>query len=977
MRRVVDILERSHETEVNALEERIRELESTQSELMREMGESRDYFYVQMVTARDRIDETSREHERRIEQLVDERHQFERHIAATNAASQSSQQQLNQLTNTVDRVKKDRDQFRDRSLLAEKNMERCIADHAAHIHLIQNLSDVATRKLEQALRVATTDASVSQSQMQAENKCMAISLDDAQRKLNNFEIKIQEAVRQAHDTTDSFRSQLARSIEDNRIMRVTALEKERQREKEVNATMAALKDEIQAMKVHEAAATSLQHALTMSERNRQGSAARHAHESKNWTASAATLKDEIVRLRHHASQRDSSAISELRNQLQTIEMKRAMESKRYDENQANLVAELSTMKVNATSARTERNRSHERHLHETAASEAMVVRMRDDVARAARVTNAVHEQNVEINDLKKKLRVAEARRAESTSRHETLQGHTMAANLAIRTHLATVLARRTVLSNRRRKSPSKLPRKTGVKKRAKKAGSVPIVMPRRVVRDADTPTRATMVHSKTTVRESVRKPQGQKPYDVCTPLRRTMASSNSPTGRFAMMLPRLTTPATLVMAAGAADRSIRRRTRRFADTIRATRTRGADVVDADGDYVMDEAPIPEVHALITPCVQPQSSPQPRDPRATGVDGQTSEAGGRALQRRFSSDSVSPPPSSSSSSSSESSSDTDSDSTASQSTTSSDSSTSRLDSLELNGEEAIAPAQHKRHRKMLALCRAATSPESLIATIEGARKSKKWKYSTTATYIGALYGAVKNPFVNPSDSIVSFVTSAKFSKYHAVIRRKLLTEEVNFPKAANAQQINSVVSNERHAASTRMAILLAWSLAGRVSDILKIRTHLVNIKRSSQADLATVLVKFVDGKGVNARKQPFTVATTVPRTLATTLHRFVAERLLKGNKFLWSEKDRNREMRAMRAVLKPRALELRSMRRGALQTMALAKAEPTTLRYFSHHSTDAMLDRYLGWGWFNVHKHSQTIESSAALWPASTGKKLLV
>jgi hypothetical protein len=64
--------------------------------------------------------------------------------------------------------------------------------------------------------------------------------------------------------------------------------------------------------------------------------------------------------------------------------------------------------------------------------------------------------------------------------------------------------------------------------------------------------------------------------------------------------------------------------------------------------------------------------------------------------------------------------------------------------------------------------------------------------------------------------------------------------------------------------------------------------------------------------------------------------------------------------ALRAETGNPALENRSIRRGALQAMALAGASEKELMLFSRHATPAMLRRYLGFG------RDRTAE--AAVWP---------
>lgn len=63
------------------------------------------------------------------------------------------------------------------------------------------------------------------------------------------------------------------------------------------------------------------------------------------------------------------------------------------------------------------------------------------------------------------------------------------------------------------------------------------------------------------------------------------------------------------------------------------------------------------------------------------------------------------------------------------------------------------------------------------------------------------------------------------------------------------------------------------------------------------------------------------------------------------------------------------LELRSIRRGALQTMALAGATDQTLLEFSQHRDPQMLHRYLDWGSTRTNAAQSTMDASEPLFKA--------
>ena len=61
------------------------------------------------------------------------------------------------------------------------------------------------------------------------------------------------------------------------------------------------------------------------------------------------------------------------------------------------------------------------------------------------------------------------------------------------------------------------------------------------------------------------------------------------------------------------------------------------------------------------------------------------------------------------------------------------------------------------------------------------------------------------------------------------------------------------------------------------------------------------------------------------------------------------------------------LELRSIRRGALQHMASQNVSMEDLRIYSRHSSVAMLRRYLHWGRAPSEEASRGMKAAGALW----------
>ena len=129
----------------------------------------------------------------------------------------------------------------------------------------------------------------------------------------------------------------------------------------------------------------------------------------------------------------------------------------------------------------------------------------------------------------------------------------------------------------------------------------------------------------------------------------------------------------------------------------------------------------------------------------------------------------------------------------------------------------------------------------------------------------------------------------------------------------------------------------------------------------------VTITFVEGKGVSARGEPYTMAVSNPFVGAVS--RLLRER--QGHKYLVSQIPAELTALAteLRNILREydSEYELRSARRGALQEMARRGTSLAVLRSISGHRSDAMLLRYLDWGRFAYAQLQPQIDATAQLW----------
>jgi hypothetical protein len=289
-----------------------------------------------------------------------------------------------------------------------------------------------------------------------------------------------------------------------------------------------------------------------------------------------------------------------------------------------------------------------------------------------------------------------------------------------------------------------------------------------------------------------------------------------------------------------------------------------------------------------------------------------------------------------------------------------------------GNAAVGPQQRSRHNRAVALLGSVTSARALVGAIAHLRVSLKWKYSTTLTFAASFLGSLRSPFVALSperrQQLVLFTKGAVWSSFLKEISRNVIAEDVNFPRAITSGEIAALLRQSCRA-DVRACIILAWSLCGRVADILRLRSAKVRVSNG------TLLAQFVEGKGVSMSQQPFSIATALgphAKEMAT----YVA--LAQEHTFLFPQPIvTKRELKLLLNATPARRgkrLELRSFRRGGLQALATAGVANETMLAFSRHTDVKRLHRYLNWGWFGMRQHMTTVEAGSRLWssPSTCG-----
>jgi integrase len=235
------------------------------------------------------------------------------------------------------------------------------------------------------------------------------------------------------------------------------------------------------------------------------------------------------------------------------------------------------------------------------------------------------------------------------------------------------------------------------------------------------------------------------------------------------------------------------------------------------------------------------------------------------------------------------------------------------------------------------------PFAVLETLRMWRSQANWCpttwQKTLATTLGALARAMTYTTC-PRDLPISGISVIKDAM--AAAQKEASAFEASAPKAASKEQIYAAMEQAPLAVKEKLAV--AWLTAGRIGDVTQLKMEHISLTNEGMT------VQFRRGK--TAGTAPYTVPTRCPPEWRPMIEGLLTRR--KRGEFLWpagSAQARAELGRQVALTLKQvdRALEQRSVRRGALQHMADSGVPDETLLLFSGHKRLETLKRYLDWG----------------------------
>jgi integrase len=236
-----------------------------------------------------------------------------------------------------------------------------------------------------------------------------------------------------------------------------------------------------------------------------------------------------------------------------------------------------------------------------------------------------------------------------------------------------------------------------------------------------------------------------------------------------------------------------------------------------------------------------------------------------------------------------------------------------------------------------------------------RKERNWRWSTTVKYLATAHGALALlPLYRQTTGPVLVKCCPVWGQTMKAAAQRARQELPKQPRAISWQELRQVLESETNT-QTFTALLIGWFTAARLGCILQLQRR----DLTTNDETRTIDVRFLAGKGVKARG-PYTVTTpAIPQPQWTRLVKYLSER--PRHLFTMDTTGAQLKVALRRGHMEN---EQRSIRRGALQALALAPGMTTEiLMRFSGHTQERTLMRYLNFG--TKAKYQATRDRAAA------------
>lgn len=250
-------------------------------------------------------------------------------------------------------------------------------------------------------------------------------------------------------------------------------------------------------------------------------------------------------------------------------------------------------------------------------------------------------------------------------------------------------------------------------------------------------------------------------------------------------------------------------------------------------------------------------------------------------------------------------------------------------------------------------------------IERLKERRGWRASTTLKNATSFQGALSHLPLYwegcPSIFLSEHITWKRHVRNWSALTKQ---EQPKQARPASREDVERFINRHKvHRPHMAVAIMIGWLTAARLGCILQLEVGDVICEKTRLA------ITFRRGKGVKVRG-PYTVDTQpLPTSWFQMWTRYLKER--KGNRLFPASIQGYDLCKALQGISEERdgpRLEQRSIRRGALQTMAANGVDEETLMRFSGHTQVNTLRRYLNWNVVNKRVQDTMAGAASSLIP---------
>jgi len=245
------------------------------------------------------------------------------------------------------------------------------------------------------------------------------------------------------------------------------------------------------------------------------------------------------------------------------------------------------------------------------------------------------------------------------------------------------------------------------------------------------------------------------------------------------------------------------------------------------------------------------------------------------------------------------------------------------------------------------------PAAIVEYVLRMANARRWCWATVSSALSACASALAQLPVYTSEQHSIDVRSDPYfaqALHHAQRMARTTAGKASLSTGMTLEQLESLTGSRGiKAPNPRLLLLLGWHLGARIGDLRQVRPCDIVVRhREARADGAVpVAVTFRFGKGA-AFWGPYSVHAVLPRRVAAELTAAINAR--PADEALFSLHDQATLSHAIAAVAQGTGrLNLRSVRRGAIQDAAQRGLSDADVMRLSGHRRLDTLYRYLGWG----------------------------